>query len=73
MNTYLVDFLGWDYSYGDKDLIQFQVKAWSEEEARKKVLSDRSHRVMSEIGVELISEYSEQDHDELELRMEQGV
>lgn len=73
MNTYLVDFLGWDYSYGDKDLIQYQVKAWSEEEARKEVLRDRSHRVMSEIGVELISEYSEKDQDDLELRMEQGI
>jgi len=73
MNTYLVDFLGWDYSYGDKDLIQYQVKAWSEEEARKEVLRDRSHRVMSEISVELISEYSEKDQDDLELRMEQGV
>jgi hypothetical protein len=73
MNTYLIDFLGWDSSYGDKDLIQYQVKAWSEEEARQKVLRDRSHRVLSDIGVYLLEEYSEKDHDDLELQMEQGV
>lgn len=73
MNTYKVSFLGWDYSYGDKDVIEFEVKAWSEEEARKKVIADRSFRVLSEIDVDLVSYYSEADHDEMELRMEQGI
>ena len=73
MNKYLVDFLGWDYGYGDKDLIQYQVKAWSEEEARQKVLRDKSNIVLSDIGVHLLEEYSEADHDEHELRMEQGI
>ena len=73
MNKYLVDFLGWDYGYGDKDLIQYEVNAWSEEEARQKVLRDKSNIVLSEIGVYLLEEYSEADHDEYELRMEQGI
>jgi len=73
MNTYKVSFLGWDYNYGDKDAIEFEVKAWSQEEARKKVIADRSFRVLSEIDVDLVSYYSEADHDEMELRIEQGI
>jgi hypothetical protein len=56
MNKYLVDFLGWDYGYGDKDLIQYQVEARNEEEARQEVLKDKSHIVLSEIGIHLLEE-----------------
>ena len=74
MNTYLVKFLGISYvGLPRKDRFQFRVSAWSEEEAREKVELRPHYVILSEIGVELLWEYSEQDHDELELRMEQGV
>lgn len=74
MNTYLVKFDGISYvGLPHKTTHASQIQAWSEEEAREKILQSRWYSVMSEIEVELVSYYSEKDHDELELRMERGV
>lgn len=74
MNTYLVNFVGISYvGLPREERFQYQVQAWSEEEARERVHQSGHYLVLSEIGVQLVSYYSEQDHNELELRMEQGV
>ena len=72
MNTYLVKFLGISI-VGLPQSTQFELKvqAWSEEEARESI--HHWFTVQSDIKVQLVSYYSEQDHDELELRMEQGI
>lgn len=72
MKTYLVKFLGIS-NVGLPQSTQWElyVSTWSEEEARESI--HNRFTVLSDIEVELVSYYSEQDHDELELRMEQGV
>jgi len=48
---YLVEFVGYDFSYGGKDWLQFQVTAGSVEEARESVLKNKAFKVMSVINV----------------------
>ena len=51
MKKYLIEFVGFDYSYGDKDYIEFQVNARSAEEAKEMVLKRKDFKVFGEVSV----------------------
>jgi hypothetical protein len=51
IKKYLVEFVGYDFSYGGKDWLQFQIDAESVEEAKELALKRKSFEVLSEVSV----------------------